>query len=68
MTIQEFLKVTAAIPAPVLRRAMAGALRQEPARNATAYPRFYDRVLEELKRTPAGDCNGPSTEQPEMAA
>ena len=48
MTLEQFLKATAAVPVPALRSAMTVALSQEPARTPAACRRFYRRVLDEL--------------------
>ena len=48
MTLEQFLKATAAVPAPALRSAMTLALSVEPARTPDAYRRFYRRVVDEL--------------------
>ena len=51
MTMQQFLTITSSTPPPTLRQAMAAALAVEPAHRHNAFPRFYDRVLEELGLT-----------------
>ncbi len=48
MTVQQFLTITSSTPPPALRQAMAAALAVEPAHRQEAFPRFYDRVLNEL--------------------
>lgn len=48
MTLEQFLKATAAVPEPALRSAMTLALSVEPARTPDAYRRFYRRVVDEL--------------------
>lgn len=52
MTLEQFLKATAAVPEPVLRSAMTKALSVEPPRTPDAYRRFYRRVLDELGLEP----------------
>jgi len=58
MTLQHFLKVTAGVPVPRLRQAMAAALMVEPARTTPGYRRFYRRVLDVLATT--GDLQVPA--------
>ena len=48
MTLSHFLTHTAAVPAPVLRQAMAAALSVEAPRTAASFARFYSRVVSEL--------------------
>lgn len=48
MTVQQFLTITSSPPPPALRQAMAAALAVEPAHRQDAFPRFYERVLDEL--------------------
>lgn len=48
MTLRDFLDMTAAVPAPALRRAMVAALAAEPIRTPEAARRFYGRVIDEL--------------------
>lgn len=45
MTLDDFMRVTAAIPGPDLRRAIVLALAAEPARTPEARQRFYERVV-----------------------
>ena len=57
MTVQQFLTITSSTPPAALRQAMAAALAVEPAHRQEAFPRFYDRVLDELglaRRTDSG--------------
>ena len=55
MTLQTFLHLTATIPEPVLRRALAIALSSERPTSPEGYARFYRRVLAALCAT---SCNG----------
>ena len=57
MTLKEFLTATSAVPPPALRRAMAVALRVEPARTPDTYRRLYRRVIEVLGLEPS-DADG----------
>ncbi len=45
MTLEQFMRATAATPGPDLRRAIVLALAVEPARTPAARQRFYERVV-----------------------
>ena len=55
MTLQTFLHLTATIPEPVLRRALAIALSSERPTSPQGYVRFYARVLAALCATSRTD-------------
>ena len=65
-TLQQFLTLTAASPAPALRRAIAVALSVETPISREAYGRFYCRVMTELGVVHGTDCDSAST--PAVAA
>ena len=54
MTLQNFLNLTASIPEPKLRRALALALSAERPSSSEDYPRFYRRVLMSISASPSG--------------
>ncbi|HIM51565.1 MAG TPA: hypothetical protein EYM36_06565 [Acidobacteria bacterium] len=68
MTVQQFLTITSSTPPPALRRAMAAALAVEPAHQGEAFPRFYDRVLDELGLAGQTDSGSSKARGSELAA
>jgi hypothetical protein len=52
MTLEQFLRTTAATPGPDLRRAIVRALAIEPARTPGARRRFYTRVVRLVAAAP----------------
>ena len=60
-TLHQFLTLTAASPAPALRRAIAAALLVETPSSREAYGRLYCRVMTELGVAPGTDCDPAST-------
>ena len=65
MTIDRFQTLTAEVPEPTLRRALAAALSLEAPRSPEDYERFYCRVLRELGVEAEAEC--PSAQSPVAA-
>ena len=68
MTIQKFLKHTAAVPVPVLRHAITVALSVERPSSPEAYARFYCRVIGELDTAQGTPCDPVSNATASVAA
>ena len=67
LTLHEFLTLTAAVPAPELRRAIVAAAAEVRPSSPEAYRRFYCRVIVQLGMANGTGCDDPSR-QPIPAA
>jgi uncharacterized protein (DUF2267 family) len=57
MTLARFRTLTAEVPPPVLRQALAQALSKEAPHSPESYERFYSRVVQELGVEARTECS-----------